>query len=336
MKKSTQWWVVLVVLASFPMAMGQSTYTDPVGVFKLEVPANATESFSVPLYRLPFARGVATGLTSNTVTDSSKSWTVDQFVYASDGDDRYYLEWTGGAAVGKHYEIVSNGADTLTVDPLDDDLTAEAAVGDPYMIVPFYRIRDIFGEGSNVKLAGGDTAAIADNVLLWNGSNYDTIYFSTFFGENRWRYSGAGFADDAVIWPGEGFLVRRRQSTAVTITVSGSVPVGRRVTVFQGGALTLAGSEFPADVTLADSELTNAESWNGGDTAALADVVHKWNGNGFDTYYFSTFFGENIWREAGGGSAQDVVLGAGEGFFLLEKNDSKVLDWPRTLPYTYP
>lgn len=333
------------IMGGLLTAGGQTAYTDPVGVFKLTVPAGTVgspslQSFSIPLHRIPEDRGRATGVGAASVSDTDKTWTVNEFQYVSEGDDRYYVEFTDGNAVGKKYEIVSNTADalTLTVPAGENDpVTAGAAAGDAYVVVPFYRVRDVFGEPGNAKLLGGENSGGADNILLWNGAGFDTIYYSTFFGENIWRIAGVGPGNDALIWPGEGFFIRRR-STALTISIGGAVPVSRRVTPIQGSDLTFVGMEFPASVTLDTSDLLTGDGGplEGGENSGEADLVYAWNGTSYDTYYYSTFFAENIWRLAGGGPAGTTELEPGKGYFIREWDDSGVLDWPRTLPYSLP
>ena len=347
-----------IMLAMSPGTFGQTAYTDPVGVFKLNVPAGTVEtpsleSFSIPVHRIPVDRGRATGIGAGIVTnegvvctwtDTGKAWVPDEFVYAGDGDERYYVEIADGTAAGRKYEIVSNTADTLTLIVMageQEPLDAGAAAGDAYLIVPFYRIRDVFGEPTepeDVKLFGGSNDAAADNILLWNGTGFDTIYYSTFFGENKWRKSGIGICNDDPIWPGEGFFIRRRATTAVTISIGGAVPVTQRVTPVQGGNLTFVGIEFPASVPLDESEILTLDGGplTGGSNPGAADLIYAWNGAAYDTYYFSTFFGENQWRLAGGDISGDTPLEAGRGYFIRERDETEVLDWFRTLPYPLP
>jgi uncharacterized protein (TIGR02597 family) len=335
-----------IVAVMVPGACGQSAYTDPVGVFKLAITAASSEepsleAFSIPLHAIPDDRGRITGLTATSLTDTDKTWTVDEYARTVAGHPVYYVELTDGAAGARRYEIVSNTADTLTIDSagIDDPVAAGALAGDAYVIVPFYRIRDLFGEPGNGKLQGGDNAAEADNVLLWNGTGYDTIFYSTFFGLNTWKFAGGGpEANDVVIWPGEGFFIRRRAESDLTISVGGAVPVGERLTPVQGGDYTFVGMEFPAGVTLDSSELLVADGGplTGGDGSDVADLVYAWNGTGYDIYYFSTFFGQNEWKKAGGGLSGSVTLEAGKGYFILELDETDVLDWPRTIPYPLP
>ena len=62
--------------------------------------------------------------------------------------------------------------------------------------------------------------------------------------------------------------------------------------------------------------------------AKLYKVLKEWG-----VYYFSTAFGENIWRKAGGGPAGTVELDAGRAFWL-NNQVGNAGPWFRELPYS--
>ncbi len=71
--------------------------------------------------------GSVSGGSSNTLTDSSKSWVADKW-------KNLYVLMTGGVNVGQLRKIASNTADTVT---LVDPFSAVVAASDGYQIVPY-------------------------------------------------------------------------------------------------------------------------------------------------------------------------------------------------------
>lgn len=69
-------------------------------------------------------------------------------------------------------------------------------------------------EADGGPLAGGSSAAAADQVLLWNGDTYDFYYYSTFMGENLWRRASGGLAGDTPLEAGRAFFLQNAQGGA--------------------------------------------------------------------------------------------------------------------------
>ncbi len=325
--------VVAVLLAAAGFC--EPVYTvNTVGFVKVTVAAGATDSVSAPMTPFAVESGTVTAVGADTLSDSAKGWADGAYGPGAEGYVAYFVEIKDGANEGSYWAITGNTADTLTVDtPVD--LTTLGLDGAAYVIRPFLTVQELFSDAQgDPVLSGGDSAALASNVLAWNGTGFDTIYFSTFFGENAWRQAGGGLANEWPVYPDEGLLVVNRGAEDAEIMSLGEVADNKKVTWAPVGQV-LAGNPFPADVTLDDSGLLESDGgpFVGADTAALADQVLIWNGSGYDTFYFSTFFGENAWRQSGGGLAGDTLLEAGRAYFI-NNQIGDAAPWPRDLPYT--
>ena len=326
--------VVAVMVAGICMA--QTVYTiNTVGFVETTVGAGMTDTVSAPMTPFAIDSGTITAAAAAAITDAAKDWSAVDVGPGAEGYLAYFVEIKDGANVGRYFPILSNTADTLTVET-PQDLTTLGLVGAAYCIRPFLTVQELFSDAAGAPvLSGGDSPALASNVLAWNGTGYDTVYFSTFFGENIWRQAGGGPANEWPVYPDEGLLVVNRDAADAKVMSLGEVADNTKTTWAVQGLL-LAGNPFPANVALDDSELMEADGgpFAGGDSPALADQVLLWNSgtSGLDTYYFSTFFGENIWRQAGGGPAGATELTAGKAFFLNNLFGDAAA-WPRTIPY---
>ena len=61
---------------------------------------------------------------------------------------------------------------------------------------------------------------------------------------------------------------------------------------------------------------------SGGENPSEASNILAWNGQGFDVIYFSTFAGENQWRQAGGVPANEWPLYPDEGLLVINRGDT--------------
>jgi uncharacterized protein (TIGR02597 family) len=328
--------VAAVLVASVCLAQTGVVYTvNSVGFVKKTVAAGETDDVSAPMTPFAIDDGTITAVGADSITDAAKDWSAVDVGPGAEGYLAFFVEVKDGANEGRYFPIMSNTADTLTVET-PQDLTTLGLVGAAYCIRPFQTVQGLFSDAAgDPALSGGDSAAAASNVLAWNGTGFDTVYYSTFFGDNNWRVAGtSAAANEWPVYPDEGLLVINRDTEAAEIMSLGEVADNAKaswVAMGQG----FFGNPFPANVTLANSELLEADGgpFTGGDSAAAADQVLLWTGTGYATYYYSTFFGDNTWREAGtSADATNVELESAGGFFL-NNSQGAAAAWPRSLPY---
>lgn len=90
---------------------------------------------------LSIETGTATAGTNNTLTDSSKTWTVNDYTYPLVSDATANLIYiTGGTGVGQVRVITANTATTITVDKnwdINPDNTSQYEIKDKYYDYPF-------------------------------------------------------------------------------------------------------------------------------------------------------------------------------------------------------
>jgi uncharacterized protein (TIGR02597 family) len=315
--------------------LGQTSGTSsPVGFVTVTLPgtggATATRlSFDALAVTQPVSwQGTATTVGTNTVTDSSATWTDSQF---NGTNGAYYLEIlsvngsTTASGVGTNYTITATTASSKTL-TLETSLASGITAPVVYGIRPFWTIGSVFGTSNSVGLQGG-TATSADQVVLWNGTGYDTYYYQTSgLGGTGWRKTGAASVDASgtAIFPDECFLVKRGQSSDVSFVLTGALKTGQTSVPIAYG-MNFVGNIYGAAMTLASSGLYTGSSSTGlaGGTATSADQVLLWNGTGYDTYYYQTSgLGGTGWRKTGAASsdASATSIASGVGFIVRRLN----------------
>ena len=181
-----------------------------------------------------------------------------------------------------------------------------ASQGVTFKVRKHWTLSSIFGtDAASLSIAGG-SATTADQVLLWNGTGYDTYYFQTTgIGGVGWRKSGAPTVDQATlkVFPEEGVTIKRKQQTAANVVLMGAVKLGPTSVAVDNG-ISVIGNVYASGMTLASSGLHDANDdpakGVAGGSATSADQVLIWNGTGYDTYYFQTSgIGGVGWRKSG-------------------------------------
>ncbi len=289
--------VAVLVGSIFTPVQAQTTATtDPVGFITLTVTAatSGVPNYSfkgLGLTRTVAYQGAAETATAATTTliDNDATWTDNQFNGAS-AAITHYVEITSGSAAGTTYDITATTASTKTL-TLAQPLATGVAAGATFKIRQHWTIGSIFGAADESGLFGG-TSATADQILVYNGTAFDTYYYKTTGpGGIGWRSFASVSADKSaqVVYPDDALVVKRTQNTDVNVVLMGSVKTG------QSSYPITAGNNFVANVyasgmTLASCGIYTADSATGvlGGTSATADKILIWNGSAYDTYYYKT------------------------------------------------
>jgi len=296
------------VFMASPLVAQTTATTDPVGFITLNVAGTggttptALSLLGLGLTRAVDYQGAAESVGANSLTDNDATWTDNQFNGAAGA---YYVEITSGTAAGTSYDIASTTAATKTISTTQN-LAAGVAAGASFKIRKHWTVASVFGPANEGGLQGG-TSSTADQVLLYNGTSYDTYFYSTggLTGVG-WRKNGAGAADQAnvKIYPEEGVLALRKQSPTANVVLMGSVKTGQTSIPVLAG-LNVLGNVYAANMTLGDSGLYTGSSATGvnGGTSSTADQVLLYNGASYDTYFYSTGGLTGVgWRKNGAGS----------------------------------
>lgn len=247
--------------------------SDPVGFYKLPILPGQANTLSAPLHPIQTFRGTITNSTANTVSfGGSPNFAVNQFAPAS-GFSQFILivrndaDKTNGApnnVTGDWWEIVSNTANTITVNPGADNLATHLANGDQLEVRRLTSLQDLFGFGAACILN-------KDNDEDPNRSQEDIIRFVSGtpngigFDEEVYYHDGSSVAEgyyingvlrpgtNITILPGQPFvLFRRVGSVATNITVLGQVQTTRLTQYLNPGGNFIA-NVFPAPMRLGEA-----------------------------------------------------------------------------------
>lgn len=328
---------VCSMLAAFsPIASAQVTTatTDPVGFITLNVAGTGgagTTALSfkgLGLTRPVDYQGSAETVGTNTLTDNEATWTDNQF---NGGAGAYYAEVTSGPGAGTTYDISATAAANKTI-TLVQNLATGVANGVTFRIRKHWTIGSIFGANDESGLQGG-TATTADQIRIYNGTGYDTYFYSTDAAVGTgWRKADGSSTNqvDAVVYPEDGLLVSRQQASPVNVILMGAVKTGQSSFPILAG-LNIISNPYAAPMTLGSSNLYTGNPATGvvAGSASTADEVRLYNGSTYETYYYSGggIFGTG-WRKNGAGAADQagvqVPVGAS---ILITRKAASNFDW---------
>ena len=244
-----------------------------------------------------------------------------------------------GALTGKFWLILSNTATTVTtkesnggvVGVADGDLTGLVA-GDACEILPANTLASVFGSPPIASLGTGASAsgATVDNVLVWNGSNFDT-YFCNAAG--TWK-KGSITSNNVVIYPDDSVFFVRKVASDLPITLMGTVPstIERTELISAPSSVSnnFVANRFPVDMTLGTSAIETTPGWVRNSSAGGSDTVLLWNGNTWDTYFCNL---SGLWKK-GSITSTNVSIPAGSGFFIVRLAGTPNSVLTQNLPYT--
>jgi len=151
------------------------------------------------------------------------------------------------------------------------------------------------------------------SILTWNGAGYDVFYYDSSLGisPNNW-YLADGFTPGPIptLQPGKGFFLSPGNSFTNTFVGTVLPGAGQTNSTALSAGYSLIGSALPVA-----GSVTNA-SFN----LPLVDgmTVLKWNGAGYDTYYYDSTLGISAdgWYLSDGFTPGPVpAISVGQGFF---------------------
>jgi uncharacterized protein (TIGR02597 family) len=155
----------------------------------------------------------------------SPAWANNQFVYSVGTQSKHYYVLVGSTPgsnpkAGHCYPIVSNTANTLTVDTTQDSLSG-IPVGAPITVIPHWTLATLFPVGDqNASFTATTSSTLYKTQILipsYTGTTW--TYSPTYFFSNNvdgttgnigWRIVGNNTTDhgDDVLLPGKYFVVR--------------------------------------------------------------------------------------------------------------------------------
>jgi len=222
MKPSPILALTVAIIVSVHVADAQTTsYSDVVG-YEKKAFVTGTTGHGVGLVQAAKFQGVASSVTSSSINVSGASLTAGAFAPAS-GLPSHYVQITSGAQTGLVVDIISNTSSAITVGAGD----LASVTGTPNFVVrPHVKVSTLFSGNTDL----GD---YSDTVTIYNSDGTTTTLLRDSAQTTGWLDSTTFAASDAVIYPGQGFLLST--SSGGTFTVTGTVnPSSTIVPIFSG------------------------------------------------------------------------------------------------------
>ena len=285
------------------VAGAASSTTIPVGRITYTLPQNQETPVSFPLHDTLGAiggqpAGFITAIGASTLDNASAGWTAGQL---SQSAAPYLVRLTSGAALGRSFPVgvgMPNTATRLTLTTGGTDLTTAGIIAgtDTYELIPADTLATLFPAGT---LQSG-TVTTGDTLRLWDG-----VAWITFFHDGaQWQRSGGGGANDTLVRPDQGWMLRRRGPTKSFVLYGQAPSTSARVQVVRGGASYV--SLLPVQQTFAEFQLhTRLTGWTSNPAAVTTgDYISIWSGSLWLNFYYDG----TKWMRQGFGDASATVL----------------------------
>lgn len=348
MKKTIQLLSLTFAAVVFSPSLLAQTHTAPVGYLIYAFPSTVSQTtsyISAPLKPLASYTGKPTTVGTNTLTDTTATWTSSQFVQTSGGVP-YYVVFTSGLQKGRALKITANTTTVLTLDVTDNstqttNLNATSfavTTSDSYEIVAGYTLSSFFG--TTGVLSGGTDVSSADNVGLWNSqtSSFDYYYYNTNL--SHWvksTDSNNSDAGDTILPPSATMaIVRQSGRSASQLVLTGRAPAVALLLKSAGGSvIRYYGMYVPVDMTF--SQISLGSNWTKSDSVFTADTLSIYNSTTsvWETYYQRS--SDSVWRKVGDSNSQNsTIIPAGSAVAFLKRASvtGSTSFFPLTLPYT--
>jgi uncharacterized protein (TIGR02597 family) len=321
-------------------SFAQTATTVPVGFMTYTLTNGALTPLGVPLLHAPVFTGLATGVTSTTLTATGVTWTPDQFITAG---TPFFVTIRTGAQTGRTLLVSGNTATTLTLDTEDTPLDASGfvvAANDSFELYQGDTLASMFGStadgGGNLSsgIKGASSPLFADGIQIWNGARFVNYFFNTNLG--HWVMAGGGTVNQngVLLYPDDGLQISRRGATT-TLTIVGRVPATPLMTKFVGGSVTITAIRFPTDTTLGALNFSGPGAWLTGNSPLFADTVNIWNGVRWVPYFKNN---SAQWIQVGGdgNDKSATVIPAGSAIQISKRGTGTGSSsfYSQTLPYT--
>ena len=230
------------------VASAQSSSTPVIGYYKFDVPTGNSAWVSGFVTKKDF-QGVPTSVVAGATS------TINQTGANFGSFPIHYIEIISGPKAGLILDILSNTSGSITVDA---DTAALGLTGsETYAVRKHATLGTLFAGGAGL-------AAGSDNVTIFDTTGGSVVY----------SYNGAGWedaltgdpGDDAIIYPGQGFVITNGSASSVQVTFGGNevsyVKTGPTTVATYAAATNLVGLVNPL-VSTAPSDPIFATAQNG-------------------------------------------------------------------------
>jgi FlaG/FlaF family flagellin (archaellin) len=183
----------------------QTTVSTPVVGFSKSSFSSGTTGLGVGFIKPDVYTGVASAVSASTLSVTGASFGSYGPV---GGLPVYYIEIKSGPLVGYVADIVSNTGTTLT---LAANLASISGTTPSFTIRPHQKVSNLFAGNSSLS-------DYVDTVILYNADGSSTSLLRDSSSATGWVDPVAFTAADAIVYPGQAFLLNAAGSGAVTFT----------------------------------------------------------------------------------------------------------------------
>jgi hypothetical protein len=261
--------------------------------------------------------GAVTAVAPGAIVDANANWTQDQF---NGTNGSFYVELDSGARIN-----------VIRTDSVTKTLIVPANVPLPPIVGSAYRLRkhqtlaDIFGRNNEAGLTPGLNPTMADNVLLYDAQTQVTLkyFYSSVSGFPGWYSETFASADQTVISPEVGVMVRSKTSRNAIAYVHGAAKEGATLTPVYPGYNLVGTLKSGRSLKLSELNVYTGDSATGiasGSNPSSADnLILLLPDTTSATYFYSDYPGFTGWYDTSFKPSGNVVVPAGSAFFLQRK-----------------
>jgi len=226
--------LVMAVAVSVQMSSAQTTsYSDVVGYENKSFVAGTT-GHGVGLVQAAKYQGQASSVTSASIVVSGAPFAANEFAPV-DGLPSHYIQITSGIQTGLVVDILSNSTSDIAVRA--GDLTSVS--GTPTFVVrPHVKVSSLFNGNTDL----GD---YSDTLTIYNSDGTSTTLLRDSAQPTGWLDSTTFTASDAVIYPGQGFLLST--SSGGSFTSTGVVNPSATIVPIYSGLVNLVSLSNPSN-----------------------------------------------------------------------------------------
>jgi len=248
-------------LTTVALSHAVDSYSDIVGYYKKTFPAGGSLQ-SVALLKPVTFQGAATSISSAVLTSTGANWTANAFAPVN-GLPAYYVEITSGPREGYLYDVVSNTANTVTV----DDTSISAAGTTPSFIIRAHtKLSDVLGPTVSMS-------DYQDQATVYNSDGTYSNFLRDSSTATGWLDATLFSESDAVIYPSQGYVLT--SSVSGNYTVTGTLKSTKTAVPLFPNVPNIVSLANPGGVSK-DVQVVNL----GANMADFQDQVAKYNNDG--------------------------------------------------------
>ena len=292
--KSIKSLLALALLAPGVLFAQTTAKTTPVGYVSLgsstgaALPAETDIAISVPLLNQAVYSGSVGSLSGSDIVVAGAAFTASAYVASTP----HIVEVTSGVKSGLIAVITANTTNTVTVSVQPGDSLSGIAAGDTLSIRPANTLSSLFA---------GNTLVDGVELLVWNngtveGDNLANDSSYVFF-SGEWYDAGFENANNAILYPGESYVLRNSSTTPITsLVVSGEVQVSKhRNVISKLSATTAQDTRFAHSNPAGELIGTSGYGFDDGDELVVFDN----NATGMNKAGSSYFYFGGAWYDGG-------------------------------------